>query len=52
MNRRTLCLEQADVDKIISACVAAMGEVKFSEAYEEGGKMSLDEAVAYALGEN
>ncbi|HEX5809114.1 MAG TPA: helix-turn-helix domain-containing protein [Anaerolineales bacterium] len=42
-------LEQADVDKIISACVAGMGETAFSEAYEEGKKMSLDEAVTYAL---
>ena len=45
-------IEQADVDKIISACIASMGDVTFSEAYDEGQKMSLDEAVAYALGEN
>jgi non-specific serine/threonine protein kinase len=45
-------LEQADVDKIIAACLAAMGEVAFSDAYEEGGKMSLEEAVAYALHEH
>jgi predicted ATPase/DNA-binding XRE family transcriptional regulator len=44
-------LEQADVDKIIAACLANMGEVTFSDAYEEGQKMSLDEAVAYALEE-
>ena len=42
-------LEQADVDKIIAACVAKMGEVAFSDAYDEGQKMTLDEAVAYAL---
>ena len=42
-------IEQADVDKIIAACIAKMGEVAFSDAYEEGTKMSLDEAVAYAL---
>ena len=42
-------LEQADVDKIIAACVAKMGEAMFSDAYEEGQKMSLDEAVNYAL---
>lgn len=42
-------LEQADVDKIIAACIMKMGEVAFSDAYDEGQKMSLDEAVAYAL---
>jgi len=45
-------LEQADVDKIITACLAKMGEVAFSDAYEEGQKMTLDEAVAYSLQEN
>jgi tetratricopeptide (TPR) repeat protein len=45
-------LEQADVDKIISACLAKMGETAFSDAYEEGQKMTLDEAVAYALSES
>jgi predicted ATPase/DNA-binding SARP family transcriptional activator len=42
-------LEQADVDKIIAACYAKMGEVAFSKAYDEGKKMTLDEAVALAL---
>jgi hypothetical protein len=42
-------IEQVDVDKIISACIANMGEIAFSDAYDEGQKMSLDEAVAYAL---
>ena len=42
-------LEQADVDKIIAACLVKIGEVAFSDAYDEGQKMSLDEAVAYAL---
>jgi predicted ATPase/DNA-binding XRE family transcriptional regulator len=42
-------LGQAEVDKIIAACVAKMGEVAFSEAYEEGQKMSIDEAIAYTL---
>ena len=41
-------LEQADVDKIIAACLAKMGEVAFSDAYEEGQKMSLDEAPSSA----
>jgi hypothetical protein len=44
-------LEQADVDKIIAACLVKLGEVAFSDAYDEGQKMSLEEAVALALGE-
>ena len=44
-------LEQADVDKIIAACVTKVGEAAFSDAYDEGQKMSLDEAVAYVLEE-
>ena len=46
-----LFFEQADVDKIIAACIAELGEVAFSDAYDEGQKMSLEEAVAYALQE-
>jgi predicted ATPase/DNA-binding XRE family transcriptional regulator len=42
-------LEQADVDKIIAACLKNMGEVAFADAYDEGAKMTLDEAVAFAL---
>ena len=42
-------LEQADVDKITAACVAEMGEVAFSDAYDLGSAMSIDEAVVYAL---
>ena len=45
-------LEQADVDQIIAVCPDKMGEVAFSDAYEEGQKMTLDEAVAYALNES
>jgi predicted ATPase/DNA-binding XRE family transcriptional regulator len=45
-------LEQADVDKIIAACLAKMGEASFAVAYEEGKEMTLDEAVAYALSES
>jgi hypothetical protein len=45
-------LEQADVDKVIAACIAKMGEVAFSDAYDEGQKMSLDEAVTCALEES
>jgi predicted ATPase/DNA-binding XRE family transcriptional regulator len=44
-------LEQADVDKIVTACLAKMGEVAFSDAYDEGRKMTMDEAVAFALEE-
>jgi non-specific serine/threonine protein kinase len=43
-------LEQVDVDKMIADCLAKMGEIAFSDAYDEGAKMSLDEAVALALG--
>ena len=50
-NNQRQNLEQADVDKLIEACLANMGEVAFSDAYEEGQKMSLDAAVAYALNE-
>jgi tetratricopeptide (TPR) repeat protein len=42
-------IEQADVDKIISACIAKIGEIAFSNAYEEGQKTTLDETVEYAL---
>jgi tetratricopeptide (TPR) repeat protein len=45
-------LEQAGVDKIIAACIAKMGEVAFSDAYEQGQKMMIDEAVTLALKEN
>jgi tetratricopeptide (TPR) repeat protein len=49
-DRRPL-LEQADIDKIIALCISRMGKAQFSKASEEGKKMSLDEAVAFALGE-
>jgi predicted ATPase/class 3 adenylate cyclase/DNA-binding CsgD family transcriptional regulator len=42
-------LEQADIDKVIAACIAKMGEAAFSGAHEEGKKLSLDEAVELAL---
>ncbi len=42
-------VEQGDVDKSITACLAKLGESAFSDAYEVGKKMSLEEAVAYAL---
>jgi predicted ATPase/DNA-binding XRE family transcriptional regulator len=45
-------LEQADVDQIIADCLEKLGEVAFSDAYDEGQAMTLDEAVAYALKES
>jgi predicted ATPase/DNA-binding XRE family transcriptional regulator len=50
-DRRPL-LEQTDVDQIIAACLVTMGEVAFSDAYDEGQAMTLDEAVVYALTES
>jgi hypothetical protein len=47
-----MLLEQTDVDKIIAACLAKMGEVAFSDAYEEGQAMRLDEAIEFAFKEN
>lgn len=44
-------LEQANVDRDIVACLARMGEIAFADAYDEGRKMTIDEAVAYALRE-
>ena len=46
--RRTK-LAQDEVDKVILACTAKLGKAAFSEVYDEGKRMSLDEAVAYAL---
>ncbi len=45
-------IEQADADKVIAACIAKMGEAAFSDAYDEGQKMTIDEAVAFALKES
>ena len=42
-------LEQADVDKVISACISKMGDQTFLEASDRGRHMSLDEAVDLAL---
>ncbi|HEX6036325.1 MAG TPA: hypothetical protein VFY83_17935, partial [Anaerolineales bacterium] len=44
--------EQANVDKIIAACIKKLGEAAFADAYDKGQKMSLEEAVAYALQED
>jgi predicted ATPase/DNA-binding XRE family transcriptional regulator len=48
---RTL-LEQVAVDRDTAACRAQMGEAEFSDVYDEGRTITLDEAVAYALGKN
>jgi predicted ATPase len=52
LNNRRPPVEQTDVDKDITVCLAQMGEAAFSDAYDEGKKMSIEEAVAYALGES
>ena len=44
-------LEQADVDKLIAACLAKMGETAFSDQYEEGQKLTLEDALAFAFEE-
>lgn len=36
----------------IAACLLKMGEVAFADAYEQGRKMTLEQAVAYALRQN
>jgi hypothetical protein len=45
-------LEQADVDKMISACIVAMGDIAYANAYDKGSKLTLDEAVSLALEES
>jgi non-specific serine/threonine protein kinase len=42
-------LEQAEVDKLIADCLAKMGVVAYITAYDEGRRLTLDEAVLYAL---
>jgi len=42
-------LEQAEVDRLISACVLKMGEEAFADAYDAGQVMSMDKAVTFAL---
>jgi hypothetical protein len=44
-------LEQAAVDKMIAACLTKIGEELFADAYDEGQKMSLDEAISHVLAE-
>lgn len=45
-------VEQADVDKDLAACLAQLNEVAFSDAYDEGKKMSVEEAIECALKED
>jgi tetratricopeptide (TPR) repeat protein len=47
-DRRPL-LEQTSLDTIIAVCRASLGHAGYSKAYEEGQKLSLEEAVGYAL---
>jgi predicted ATPase/DNA-binding SARP family transcriptional activator len=47
-DRRPL-LEQVDVDKTIAACLIKMGEAAFSDAYDQGTRMTLAEAVALVM---
>jgi predicted ATPase len=44
--------ERAEHDQAVDAARAALDEEAFTGAYEEGKKMTLDEAVAYALEED
>jgi hypothetical protein len=41
-------IEQQDVDKIIETCLKKLGEVAFSDAYDEGKKMTIADAIAWA----
>jgi len=45
---RRLPLEQADADRIMATCIKEMGEEAFSDAYDDGRDMSLEQAVTYA----
>jgi predicted ATPase/DNA-binding XRE family transcriptional regulator/Flp pilus assembly protein TadD len=44
--------ERAEHDQAVAAARAALGEKAFQAAWEEGKKMNLEEAVAYALNES
>ena len=45
-------IEQADVDMSTAVCKARMGESAFKEAYEEGKKMTINDAMELALKES
>jgi predicted ATPase len=42
-------VEQADVDRIISACLLKIGEERFSDAYDEGQAMPVEQVMALAF---
>lgn len=44
--------ERAEHDQAIAAARAALGEEKFKAAWEEGQKITLEQAVEYALQED
>ena len=44
-----LPIDQANFDSLVTAACTALGEEAFATAYEEGKKMTLDEALVYAL---
>jgi tetratricopeptide (TPR) repeat protein len=44
-------VERAEYDQAITAARAALGEEAFAKAWEEGQQMTIDEAIAYALGD-
>jgi hypothetical protein len=45
-------LFRIEVEKFIESARAALGEAAFLDAYKKGKSMTLDQAVAYALGES
>jgi len=45
-------VEQQDMDKIIESCLKEIGEASFSDEYEAGRKMSMDDIIAFALYED
>jgi ATP/maltotriose-dependent transcriptional regulator MalT len=44
-------IEQTEVDELVAACLRHMGEEAFSDAYDKGRNMSLQEALAFAFEE-
>jgi non-specific serine/threonine protein kinase len=41
-------VEQRDVDRTITRCLASMGESRFARAYEKGRRMTVEQAILYA----
>ncbi|HEX6270837.1 MAG TPA: tetratricopeptide repeat protein [Anaerolineales bacterium] len=44
--------ERAEHDQAVAAARTALGKKSFAAAWEEGGRMSLEQAIAYALEDN